>query len=420
MSSHLSRGLFAWTAILGISLITSATYAQKAVIGQGDVIADDVYVRSGPTMNHYTICKVQAGTRVKFVGQRGAWREILPPAGAFSLISGDYVDVGSSGTGRGVVNGNNVRVRAGSSLNDSKYTVQTKLKKGDEVTVLGRNPDGFLRIVPPPGATLWIHGDFVTEASGAEPSDRRSPPQRTDDGQPVETDVRKTGQVHSDPSTNIGPADETTSSPAATSATAAATPHGEALAAIDEAVRKELSKPAIKRNLKPFIDRYEPLAEQTSDQVAQTYAQARIDQLSYMVRVIDALKTMQSLSEQAELTRRQFSMDRILPVEPLARAGLDAKGVLRTSALYPPNVLPRKLRLADSDAVNARTIGYVEIPTGAGIDVDAFLGRYVGLRAASTHLQEGMVKPVPVYIASELVLLQPGEIEEITESRKKG
>ena len=136
-------------------LSVRAAYAQahdRPVIAEGEVNDDNVYVRSGDSLNHYTICKLNAGRRVKIVAERGEWYEILPPTEAFSLISGDYVD-SADGT-HGVVNGNNVRVRTGSMLNDNKYTVQLLLSKGAEVTILEKKPDGFLKIKPPPGATV--------------------------------------------------------------------------------------------------------------------------------------------------------------------------------------------------------------------------------------------------------------------------
>ena len=127
----------------------------------GEINANDVYVRSGDSQNHYTVCKLSAGNRVTVVSERGEWLEILPPAGTFSLISGDYVDRVDDHSG--VVNGTNVRVRAGSLISDDKYTVQAMLGKGDKVTIVGSNPDGFLRIEPPTGATLWVSRSFVSK-----------------------------------------------------------------------------------------------------------------------------------------------------------------------------------------------------------------------------------------------------------------
>ena len=149
---------------IGFSILLAMACGAGSALAEerlGEVTGNDVYVRSGPSLNHYPVCKLDAGGRVTIVGEQGDWYEIEPPSDTFSYISSDFVDTPDDRTG--VVNGNNVRVRAGSSLVKHKYTVQTKLSKGTEVSILGRNPDGFLQIVPPEGVTLWISKEFVAE-----------------------------------------------------------------------------------------------------------------------------------------------------------------------------------------------------------------------------------------------------------------
>ena len=63
--------------------------------------------------------------------------------------------------------------------------------------------------------------------------------------------------------------------------------------------------------------------------------------------------------------------------------------------------------LATQHLLGWTTIGYVEIPQGSTIDVAGFLGRYVGVVASAKRLQTGGVDPVPVYVARDLILLQP-------------
>ena len=101
-------------------------------------------------------------------------------------------------------------------------------------------------------------------------------------------------------------------------------------------------------------------------------------------------------------------------VHPEVPVALDAQGELRISALYPPGPGPRRFRLVDPDGETERTIGYVEIPVGSSIDATKFVGRYVGVRASRQRLQPGGVQPVPVYIASELVLLPRPEPADAT------
>ena len=73
--------------------------------------------------------------------------------------------------------------------------------------------------------------------------------------------------------------------------------------------------------------------------------------------------------------------------------------------MYPGGGLPRGYRLVDTAAPTERTIGYVDIPADAEMDVSALLGRYVGVRASQKRLLAGGVNPIPIFLAKELVLL---------------
>ena len=126
-------------AVVVVAMIASASFAQyktETTPRPAEVTGADVYVRSGPSSNHYPVVKLNAGDRLTVVGENREWYEILPPEGTFSFISGDYVDTGDNKTG--VVSGNGVRVRAGSVLPEfakNKYVVQTKLSRGAEISL---------------------------------------------------------------------------------------------------------------------------------------------------------------------------------------------------------------------------------------------------------------------------------------------
>jgi len=448
--------------ILGVNGgAAGASSREKPVLGAGEVTAKDVYIRSGPSTNHYVICKLQAGDRVILVGEEGEWHEILPPPGTFSLISGEFVDTVDNRVG--VVNADNVRVRAGSLLNETKYTVQINLSRGDEVTILGRNPDGFLRIEPPPGATLWVNRGMVKPAPNAlarptSPSEGTSPialdgstldaagegqvpapPSRAAEGAAVSaTDARDTkvttGPTIASPTNpNSGASSATVKSPkppansavrtgpsspwseadAASSSPLAGlppTPQRAALQNIDANMKAEFTKPAAERQFQPLIEQYRTIAQQQEDEFGQVYAQKRLEQLSNMQEIVDAVQRVSGLDEGAEAKRREFLAGRAnLPYVSLSAApsGPDAQGELRVSALYPPGSLPRRYRLVDPTTPHGQTIGYVELPSDSTMAIESFLGRYVGVRASERKLQIGGVDPVPIYVARELMLLQP-------------
>lgn len=416
LKCHLLTGrLWIVRAFAPLMLVVAAPgqVPEKPVLGPGEVTGNNVYVRSGPSLNHYPICKLNAGRRVTIVAERSGWYEILPPEGTFSLISGDYVDTADNKTG--VVNGNKVRVRAGSTLNKNMYTVQTMLSKGERVTILGRNPEGFLRIKPPPGANLWINREFVlVRDSNLAPANAVA----QTGGQADKTLLSDGGEA---PKARVtaGTAAKDASGAGTTrekaqvlAATVVPSPRQRELEEIDAASRTELTKPVLERDFGPLLERYRVIAEQEDDEFARQYARARVEQIGRMATMVDIVRRIRRLSDETDSKRREFLEDRaqIRAMLPPIPTGLDAQGELRISALYPPGSVPQRYRLVDSSGPNDVTIGYVEIPEDSTLDVDAFLGRYVGVRASAKRLQTGGVNAVPIYLAGELVLLQPASV----------
>jgi uncharacterized protein YgiM (DUF1202 family) len=386
---------------------------RAGIIGEAEITANDVYVRSGDSLNHYTICKLKAGDRVTVVGERGEWYEILPPEGTFSLLSGDYVD--TTDNQKGVVNGNNVRVRAGSLLNENKYTVQALLSKGVEVTILGRNPDGFLRIKPPQGATVWVSRAFAQLRSDSRPTsaqggDTATPSDST--GAAPATSPASTSASADGPTT--GPRTIGTPTPGTSNASKAASSGDvgawqKKLDELDFATNKELEKPVVERHLDQFIAKYREASEQANNELVRQYAQRRIEEISTTVEAATAYHQLKKLDDIAETRRREFRSSRagIPEATPTFPSGIEAKGELRVSALFPPGSTPQRYRLIDPSVAGGRTIGYVEIPPDSPIKAGDFLGRYVGVRALERRVQSGGVDPVPIYVTSELVLLEP-------------
>ena len=383
----------------------------EPTLGQGEVTANDVYVRSGPSTNHYTVSKLDAGQRVTLLGDQGDWYRIRPPAGTFSLISEDYVDTTDHKTG--IVNGDNVRVRAGSLLNDNKYTVQKHLSKGAGVTILGREPDGFLRIDPPAGTSLWINRKYVEPVPDSLLA--------LETGAGVGTaDVSR--RPDASPTTS-SIAQSTEAKPVQPSASVLAgierTPLRLKLEQLDSAARAQLAKPVAERQFGPLIEQLRPIAQQERDELAQRYARARLEQLTDMAKLVETVTALRKLGDDAEATRRKFLNGRakIRETLPPIPTGLDVQGELRRSALYPAGSLPNRYRLIDTADSMERTIGYVEVPPGSNIAIDDFLGRYVGVRASAKRLQAGGVNPVPIFVVGELVHLQaPATASESSES----
>ncbi len=388
--------------------VSSAQAAERPIQTVGEVNANDVYVRGGPSLNHYPLAKMNAGDRVSIVSDSGDWYEIRPPAGVFSYISADYVDM--AGGQEGVVNGDNVRVRAGSVLADFaklKYVVQTKLKKGANVTVLKRDADGFLRIKPPVGTTVWVSRKFVEPI----PSGRSVP-----DLSPVMGTLVGDSDAGTVPATAI----ELAEADGAVSDDLSKIPETAqrtVLTGIDTDARAELSKPIVDREFSALIERYQAVADKGKDTVSGRYALARVGQLTDMASVVATVKRVRSLGEQADSKRKGYleARAKIRSVRPPIPTELDAQGELRVSALYPPGSMPRRYRLIDRTGDIEKTIGYVELPPDSTIRVNDFLGRFVGVRAGAKRLQRGGIDPVPIFVVSELVLLNADGVGDVSQ-----
>ena len=147
------------------------------------VVETDTAVRSGPGDRYYTTQQLPRGTRVSV--QRhdpGGWRMIAPPPQSFSLIQTSLLR--ASGAGAYEVVGDDVSVRVGSRLGDSREVEQLRLSQGDRVTAAAgvSAPSGWTAIAPPRGEYRWIAGQALMPTEVAS-----KPPHRAD---PFATPVR--------------------------------------------------------------------------------------------------------------------------------------------------------------------------------------------------------------------------------------
>ena len=116
-------------------------------------VTNTTYVRSGPSKNFYATAKLEKGAEVTVVGIKYQWLKIVPPPGSFSLVPKVYVN--RRGDGKIARVTNTLNVRAGSSENAMKSTIQTKLEPGQDVEIIDEQ-DEYYKIVPPEGAYLFV------------------------------------------------------------------------------------------------------------------------------------------------------------------------------------------------------------------------------------------------------------------------
>ncbi len=128
-----------------------------------EITSDDVYVRSGPGTNYYYCSKLKKTDKVKVVGSKFSWWQIVPPAGSYSWISKQYVQVDPQNSASGTVIGDAVRVYAGSDdvqpMHSTTWLV--KLNKDEKVTLLGEEKEDYYKITPPEGAYLWVSNQYA-------------------------------------------------------------------------------------------------------------------------------------------------------------------------------------------------------------------------------------------------------------------
>ena len=130
-----------------------------------EVTGADVYIRSGKGTAYYHCGKVQQGDKVTVFEEVFGWAKVLPPAGCYSWIHKDYVDVQESQPTIGVINSDNRRVWAGTDYIQPmrSSSMQTKLNSGEIVELMKDQPENsdYYKIKPPTGAYLWISCDFL-------------------------------------------------------------------------------------------------------------------------------------------------------------------------------------------------------------------------------------------------------------------
>lgn len=417
----------------------------------GEVNANDVYIRCGPSENYYPMLKLQAGDRVTVVAATGKWYEILPPGGAFSLISAEYVDTPDDKLG--VVNGNRVRVRASSTLEPylkHRSHAQTMLDRGAEVQIVKRLEDGFLRIKPPAGVTVFVSRDYVAlMPAGLADLENKTKGGTIEDvvhagAKSKPNDGSRAGKSNGKPKTGAGEPGQKSGKPAAAGeptsnalGKAGKTGQGDAvrqspllqlepstarddLIALDAAAFAELKKPLLERNLDRLIPGYRKVADLGEEKpLLSQYAEGRIAQLRGLIDIAEKYRQVRRLREQAESQRRQSLAERagLRSIRPPIPAGFDVKGELRTSMTFDMKIGPRRYRLIDPDS--HRILAYIEIGDGSDIDVNEFIGCYVGVRASNKMVLRGGVHPVPVYTASDLVILKRPEPAQGEEAKQE-
>ena len=112
---------------------------------QAKIIGNNVNIRSGPGTNFYGCSRLSEGDKITIVSQKPSWSQIVPPAGSFSWIAKNAVDVDEENKNVGVVNRDKAQVWAGSAGLSPLHSMtgQVELDTGDEVKLSGEEESDY-------------------------------------------------------------------------------------------------------------------------------------------------------------------------------------------------------------------------------------------------------------------------------------
>ena len=361
------------------------------------------FVRSGPSNNFYATAKLEKGTKVRVVGIKYEWLKIVPPEGSFSLVPQVYVQRRGEGNIGRVTNALNVR--AGSSENAMKSTIQTKLAEGQDVTIIGEQ-DEYFKIVPPEDAYVFIHQQYVESAgradttiadrggaggTGAADAGRETPTAQASseggdapdagaseaEGSAPEEEEVEVAQADRAPDTR--PARQTARAGDAAPATPAAAEDFRKLEAEFEAVSKQ---PVVEQPIERLTDEYTRLVDSGGLRGSmKRIAQARLVALQMRTEAREKLLAFRKSQEQLRQRQEALAVERQEIDERIAQTQVSlytAVGTLRVSSLQQGGTLLYRL----TDPSTDRTTVYIRSndPKYAGL-----LGKFVGVRGDLTN-----------------------------------
>jgi uncharacterized protein YgiM (DUF1202 family) len=382
------------------------------------VNADAVVVRSGPGENYYPTMKLDKGAKVTVVGHKFGWLKVVPPEGSFSYIGKAFVTRNGDGT-TGKVSANDVRVRAGSALNEMVSIVQSQLSTGTEVQIIGEKNEFFL-IKPPAGAFVYVsekYLDPIPQGAAEQPQVAQNDQNNGGAGPaPMPTD---TGTATQAPVENAGAAPAPTGEQVAGGATTQPSPTGEQVAAGAPTTQPNTQTAdaqfdALEAEFKTMSDK--PIEEQNVAELTASYQKliASPELPESMKRIADYRVKMLGLRAeakaefakakemQAEAAKRQQVLqaereelaEQIKKTEVIVYA---AVGTLQTSSLQSGT---GGLLYRLTDPATSRTIVYIRADDSS--KYGAMIGKFIGVKGEVTGESALQMKVVVPTEAKEI------------------
>lgn len=144
------------------ALLASPVSGEQQFPYKAYIIADEVYIRSGPGQNYYPTDKLKQGQAVEvYRHDPGGWCAVRPVEKSFTWVSGRFLQ--PTGNNLAKVTDEGVSARVGSRFSDIRDVVQVRLRKGEVVEILETPRDGdiWFKIAPPAGEFRWVSGKYI-------------------------------------------------------------------------------------------------------------------------------------------------------------------------------------------------------------------------------------------------------------------
>ncbi len=317
-----------------------------------EITGYDVHIRCGPGTNYYSCGKLNKADRVKVVGSKHSWSQIVPPTGSFSWISKRYVKIEADNPTIGIVTGNVVRVRAGSADGNPLHstTSHARLDKGDRVKLMGQEKNDYYKIAPPDGAYLWVLTQYTKPVPAGEvlPS--------------VEPKTEKKLDTPAVVPTNLSVESEKL----------------KAYYALQEQIKAERAKPI---NEQDYSNIKKVLVEIANNKAAgkashySEFAVKRIECFELALQVVRTVRLQDAQLQQIQQRIEKARATRLAAVQDLGRFA--AVGLFQTSRIYGFDAEPKRYQVIDDSG----KIVCFALPRGSAskLNLSKVIGRKVGL-----------------------------------------
>ncbi len=355
-----------------------------------EITGDDVYIRSGQGTQYYNTGKLRKGDKVKVVGNKFSWLQIVPPAGSYSWISKQYVQIDAQNNTSGTVIGDAVRVYAGSDEVQPMHStsMQVKLNKSDKVTIVGEEKDGYCKIAPPEGAYLWVSSQHakplgtMMAPTPAAPAITATPSTMPATAHPVPAAPFPTnpGSLKPQGASANEPNEPNMPSPAPAPMTLEEQRMVQ-VQMLKGKIEAERAKPAAAQNFTDIKKELMDVAGDKQNLRAARNAQNLLKMVEKCELSQDVAKALQAQEEQFGKTQQQIDSAKNEQLSKLEDKSVFAViGKLLESPLFAEMPSARYYRMVDE---NGKTLCYAR-PVGAAADVDLskFLDKKVGLVGA--------------------------------------